>query len=535
MLKLIHCEQFRSTPVKLSPGFNVVAGDNVATNSIGKSTFLMIVDFAMGGNTFLEHNSDVVDELGHHSYNFVFEFKNADFFFRRDTKNPETVFLCDDKWEIQKAITTEDYRELLSQHYHVTGLGLTFRGLVSLFSRIWGKENLDTDRPLDAHPKQRANEAITLVLKLFEKYETLAELDTELKRVKAEKDALKDAFKENIVPKILKKQYRANEELASQAGNELQDIKANLARYATNIREITNREVAEVKTEKDSLLKAKAVIDGRLRRVRASLSESKHVKSKLFESLKEFFPDVADDRIALVEEFHSDIAKILKREIRASEKELTGESERIGASLSDLDGRLSVLLKNVENPGIIVDRVFELSIRKGNAERENEYYDRSETLAESVKELRTNFEDAKRNQLALIAASINDALRELSEELYGSGRKCPYLSFTNTNYKYQIFEDTGTGKAFSNLILFDWAVFELTSVPFLIHDSLLFKNIENEAVARMIKIYSELNRQTFIAIDEIQKYGEEAKGIVEDHTRLSLSDSAVLYVKDWRK
>jgi len=40
--------------------------------------------------------------------------------------------------------------------------------------------------------------------------------------------------------------------------------------------------------------------------VRASLSESKHVKSKMFESLKEFFSDVADDRIALVEEFHSE-------------------------------------------------------------------------------------------------------------------------------------------------------------------------------------------------------------------------------------
>ena len=63
MLKLIHCEKFRITPIRLSQGFNVVVGDNIATNSIGKSTFLMVVDFAMGGNTFLERNSDVVAEL----------------------------------------------------------------------------------------------------------------------------------------------------------------------------------------------------------------------------------------------------------------------------------------------------------------------------------------------------------------------------------------------------------------------------------------------------------------------------------------
>lgn len=535
MLKLIYCEKFRITPVRLSPGFNVVAGDNVATNSIGKSTFLMVVDFAMGGNTFLERNKDVVAELGHHSYNFVFEFEKSDYFFRRDTNNAETVFLCNDKWEIQRALTTGEYCAFLSQRYHVNSLGLTFRGLASLFSRIWGKENLDTDRPLDAHPKQRANEAIAFILKLFDRYETLVELDAELKKAKAEKEALKDAFKEKIVPKIGKRQYWANKELASQASKELQDIKTNLAKYATNIREITNREVAEIKTEKDSLLNANAIIEGRLRRVRTSLSESKHVKSKRFESLKEFFPEVIDERIALVEEFHSDIAKILKSEIRASEKELIAESERIGVALSDLDNRLSALLNNIENPAIIVDRVFELSNRKGNAERENEYYDKNEILAESIKELQTKFEDAKRNQLIVISVSINDTLRGLSERVYGSGRKSPYLSFTNTNYEYQIFEDTGTGKAFSNLLLFDWAVFKLTPVPFLIHDSLLFKNIENEAVARMIKIYSELDRQTFIAIDEIQKYGEEAKSIVENHTVLSLSDSDVLYVKDWRK
>lgn len=535
MLKLIHCEKFRNTPIKLAPGFNAVVGDNIATNSIGKSTFLMVIDFAMGGDTFLEHNSDVVAELGHHSYNFVFEFNNTNYSIRRDTNNAETVLLCNDEWEVQEALSIEEYRDFLNQKYKLSGLGLSFRGLVSLFSRIWGKENFDTDRPLDAHPKQRASQAITFILKLFGRYEPLVELDTELKKAKSEKEALRDAFKENIVPKIAKKQYRANEELVSQSNKELQDIKTNLAKYATNIREITNREVAEIKVEKDSLLKAKALVEVRLSRVKASLSDSKHIKSKRFESLIEFFPEVEHDRIALVEEFHSDIAKILKSEIRASEKELIAESDRIGAALSDLDIRLSELLKNVENPAIIVDRVFELSNRKGNAERENEYYEKSEILTDSVKKLRTKFEDAKRNQLAVISAAINDKLSEMTEQVYGSGRKSPYLSFTATNYKFQIFEDTGTGKAFSNLLLFDWTLFKLTIVPFLIHDSLLFKNIENEAVAKMIKIYSELDRQTFIAIDEIQKYGVEASKIVVDHTALNLSDSEVLYIKDWRK
>jgi hypothetical protein len=535
MLKLIHCDKFRSTPVRILPGFNVVSGDNVATNSIGKSTFLMVVDYAMGGDTFLEHNNDVVDELGHHSYHFAFEFDGVDYFFRRDTDKKETVFICDEKWTVHEALTIDDYRSFLCQYYHVDGLDLSFRKLASLFTRVWGKENLDTNRPLNAHPKQRANEAITFILKLFNKYGVLIALDGELKKAKSEKDALKDAFKENIIPKIGKKQYLENNALSRQASDELDDIKTNLAKYATNIREITNREVSEIKTEKDLLLKAKAVIDGRLCRLRTSLSESKHVKSKQFESLKEFFPEIADDRIALVEEFHSDIARILKRQILATEKELAEEKDRIERALSNLDGRLSILLKNVENPTIIVDRVFELSNRKGKAERENEYYEKSKFLTESVEELQLSFEETKQKQLAVISALINDVLQKLSERIYGSGRKSPYLSFTRTNYEYRIFEDTGTGKAFSNLILFDWAVFMLTPVPFLIHDSLLFKNVENETVSKMITIYSELDRQTFVAIDEIQKYGEKAKAIIDSHIVVNLSDSAVLYVKDWRK
>lgn len=535
MLKQIHCDKFRSTPVNLHSGFNVVSGDRVATNSIGKSTFLMVVDFAMGGNTFLERNRDVVDELGHHSYLFTFEFEGIDYYFRRDTANKESVLVCDEEWNVSEALTIGDYCLFLSQHYRVSSLNLTFRQLASLFARVWGKENLDTDRPIDAHPKQRASEAITFILKLFNRYEVLVALDEELKKAKSEKDALRDAFKENIVPKIGKKQYKDNELLVRQSGDELDDIKTNLAKYATNIREITNREITEIKTQKDSLLKEKARIDSRLRRLQTSLNESRYIKTKRFEVLKEYFPEMDSGRIAQVEEFHSDIARILKRQILTSEKDLRDENERIEGVLAELNERLSTLLKNVENPTIIVDRVFELSNRKGKAEQENSYYDKSRALGVSVTELRSSLEEAKQKQLAMISASINDALHLASEEIYGSGRKSPYLTFTKTNYRYKIFEDTGTGKAFSNLIMFDWALFTLTSIPFLIHDSLLFKNIENEAVAKMIEKYSKFTRQTFVAIDETEKYGDMAKSIIDKHTVVSLSDSSVLYIKDWRK
>lgn len=52
MLKEINCPQFIKPTIIFTKGLNSILGDDVSTNSIGKSTFLMIIDFVFGGNTF---------------------------------------------------------------------------------------------------------------------------------------------------------------------------------------------------------------------------------------------------------------------------------------------------------------------------------------------------------------------------------------------------------------------------------------------------------------------------------------------------
>ncbi len=67
MLSEIRCDKFRMGSIQFHKGLNVILGDDNATNSIGKSTLLMIIDFALGGDSLLKHNGDIVDELGHHA------------------------------------------------------------------------------------------------------------------------------------------------------------------------------------------------------------------------------------------------------------------------------------------------------------------------------------------------------------------------------------------------------------------------------------------------------------------------------------
>ena len=42
MLKRIRCDKFREKEIIFHPGLNAVIGDEIASNSIGKSTLLMI-------------------------------------------------------------------------------------------------------------------------------------------------------------------------------------------------------------------------------------------------------------------------------------------------------------------------------------------------------------------------------------------------------------------------------------------------------------------------------------------------------------
>ena len=77
MLTEIRCAEFKingnpRSPIIFNPGLNTILGDQFETNSIGKSTFLMIVDFVFGDNDYIEKSIDVQQQVGRHSIQFTF-------------------------------------------------------------------------------------------------------------------------------------------------------------------------------------------------------------------------------------------------------------------------------------------------------------------------------------------------------------------------------------------------------------------------------------------------------------------------------
>ena len=534
MLIEIQCDRFREKSVRFSEGLNVVVGDDNATNSIGKSTLLMIIDFAFGGTTLIDHNQDVIDELGDQFYRFQFRDDEGDCFYRRGTYSPDIVDVCDSNYESIETIKVDKYTSILKDKFGPTGKYITFRAAVGLCARVWGKKNLDVDEPLHVYPKMKSSVAVDNLLKLYDRFDTIAENTGKLRDAKGQQSALRDDFKHKIVPKITRTTYKANLEKIDESRSELDEIKSELEKFAYNLSEIANKEIMELKELKDELLKAQFLVSEKLARVARNIDSKSYIRSRSMEPLKHFFPDVDEQRLLGIEEFHSEISKILKEELRESRKELKAELNEIDDRLSEIDGSIIAAFSSIDKPDVIVDRVYNVSRNLEQATSENEYYDQKLDNDAKTKVLAQSLKEVKSTELAAVEGTINTRIQEIVSDVYDEHRKSPVLSLGDTNYQFAVFEDTGTGKAYSNLLILDLAIFDTCSLPFLVHDTPLFKNIENDTVARLLGQYAAKEKQSFISLDEIGKYGSDAETLIMNNCVIKLSDDSVLFDKDWR-
>ena len=90
MLVSLQCDKFMShgevrAPLVFHAGLNAVLGDDNGSNSIGKSTFLMVLDFVFGGDDYVKKCTDVQENVKGHTIKFAFEFDSVMYYFTRNT------------------------------------------------------------------------------------------------------------------------------------------------------------------------------------------------------------------------------------------------------------------------------------------------------------------------------------------------------------------------------------------------------------------------------------------------------------------
>lgn len=220
MLKEIRCIHFKNSAIQFHLGFNVILGDDDAKNSIGKSTALMVIDFIFGGTSFLKDDAGAIRALGHHHYDFSFEFAQRELFFSRATDTPDLVYVCDKDYKRLNDLPIEDYKAMLKNLYDLSTLTSSFRALVSPFIRIWRKGGFEPDQPFSSSQKESGASAISRLIDLFEHSSDIADEKKALEQKKERKALINNSMNENLIPKINRTKYDENKKIISD--NQLQ-------------------------------------------------------------------------------------------------------------------------------------------------------------------------------------------------------------------------------------------------------------------------------------------------------------------------
>lgn len=532
MLKEINCKEFIKTPLVFDKGLNSVLGDNYSTNSIGKSTLLMIIDFVFGGGSYIENNSGAVEELGHHSINIKFIFNDQPHFYSRSTENPMVVNICDKDYNQISEINARAYTEELKKLYAIQ-ISSSFRSMVNPYSRIWKKGNYNVDKPIHNHIQNKESEAVDNLIQLFNLFDSISETKKKIKDQQESKKILTGLHKKNYVQKITKRQFEQNQLEIERIRNEIENIQNNLLKFTLNIEELTNKELIDLKTKKKKLLDSQSLILNKIRRLDLSLGKRK-TKSKYFARLSEFFENPNEEKIEEIENFHSKISTILARELGATKTLLEEENLYFKEEINAIDLQIDSLLQNVKSPKFIVSKIYDLTIEANKLSNVNKFYKEKEEVVTDIQSLTEKLEETIVDILREIEEKINTELVRINKEIHTEKKKIPSIKLNRNSYSFDHSSNTGTGKSFADLIEFDLSILKLTELPFLIHDSVLFKNIEDFAVDKIIEQYTKFDKQIFIALDGIKKYSVESQNILNANKVIELSESSKLFNRDWR-
>ena len=94
-------------------------------------------------------------------------------------------------------------------------------------------------------------------------------------------------------------------------------------------------------------------------------------------------------------------------------------------------------------------------------------------------------------------------------------------------------DDTGTGTSYKGWLCSTLLLFTDRSTA-LVHDSVILKQIADEPLERIMKLYGETPKQVFIALDKKGSYTEQTQQMLESSTVISLSDGGnELFGRSW--
>ncbi|API86570.1 DUF2326 domain-containing protein [Francisella uliginis] len=525
MLLEIRSNIFRKKVIEFHEGLNVVLGDNQATNSIGKTNLLLIIDFIFGGNSYISHSKDVIKNLGEHEFYFSFSFDKK-YFFKRGTLDSKKISQCNELYEHQETISLDDFCKFLQEKYHIAYKGSTFRDLVSCFIRIWGKSEDNTKEPLRANAKETNKASVDRVIKLFDKYGDILHLSEEEKNTKSEKDTIKNMYNFDFAKKLTKKSYEKNLKNIGLLEKQIKEIQQSIS-IASEHEKLSEENLLLI-SELNKLKNQRFQLERNVERLNFNLSNDFKLGRKTYENIEKYFPSINKSKLARVDTFHKKLAKILRKNIKEDIDASSQVLLDIEKSIIDINDKIKDI-DDANNPLFLV--LAEKIKEKDLLEKQNETFNKDNKLKEDLENLKLKLIKERNKVCPKIQDAINEKMQKISRRIYGKDNS-PSFEIDENKYFFEKSWDTGTGTAYTDLISFDLTILSLTNLPILVHDLPVFKHIEPKRVEKVVEEYNSYSKQIFIALDETSKY-VSINDILETKKVIELSEEETLFTIVW--
>lgn len=539
MLKFIYCEKFKQKKISFHPGLNIIAGDADGANSIGKTSVLLAIDFVFGGQLYAK-TDDIIKNVGHHELCFAFDFGGNTYYFKRNTTHPNNVEICDERFAHQKDIDIKEFTDFLFTKYKVTLPFITWRDLISLYFRIYNKENYNENAPLHAFPKEQTDASIRRLLKMFDCFKSL---DDQSKVVKETKEVLSTFTKAQKL-NIIEKSFSSDSQL-KKASVHLQKLqgdaeiqKETLLTESVNLSSEQMAIVYQLRYELSMLQVQRRRVSGRIKEMQANLNLMES-NFQIDNDIQVFFPDVNLKKIEEINSFHKSLTHILKDEINIQIKALTNREQVLTQKEQELLAKIEDLFsgKNDDKKMALgnymaIHQEIEHLVKGIDVYKARKKYTDDKTNAEQV------YQNLFEKEQAYVTSQINKKLEELTDYIYDGQKKAPELKILSpSKYVFLTPNDTGTGSRFRSLITFDIAVMTLTQLPALCHDSFLFKNIATSATVRILELYRGVpGKQVFVALDQLQHYSQEIQEQIDKEIVIRIAPNGnELFGKSWNE
>ena len=543
MLKRVTCDAFKNQPTQFSAGLNVVLGSSSGSSNIGKSTFLLIIDFAFGGDDYVKIAKDAIARVDHHTIKIEFEFDGIPCFYTRSTAKPQIVFQCDSTYHnVIREMSIREYRQTLIHEYKVLTPEITMDGITKHFFRVYGRGNHNEHSPLSAERESQGT-SVDYLMRLLDRYDAIESLSKAEKEIGSYGSRV-ESTEEEIRGKIqfCRESIGGYEERLESIRKRHQE--ANLRALGVDTEKA--EKLAAATREYKKLDYQRSRLQSQLDAVRHNMPDSDFPLRKDFTALQRFFPEANIEALTDVEQFHAKMTSMMTGDIQS-------EIMRLELLVGSLNEQISKFEKQIEESGIVKDisqRILNEYARASrelnNAEAEINRLEGELQVIAQRKANEAKLERLRKKQetsLADAAKLVNDKMAEIMRVITGqseSGEKLPPILtlHPDKSYEFETPDVRGEGTAFEGVVIYDLSILALTEMPAIIHDSSIVKRIEDVDFERIRNLYQDTvstGRQVFIAFDKADSYTPTAKEILEASAVLRLSVDDVLFGENWSR